>query len=74
MALTIRIIHGDGTELIKSVSSVMLMPDNEHVSKRVVYFEDTENKECVDVYNADVFVMNENGKTVADYHLVYPTK
>jgi len=64
--LTIRIIYPNGGELVKTVHSVMRRPGNETEtgSACITYFE---NDRAIDVYDAQVYVMNENGKTIADY-------
>ena len=71
--LTIRLVAPNGVERVKSVHSVMFVPTNKNTDGTDVvnYFieGDGDLREAVCVRNGDVYVMNDNGKTVADYHL-----
>lgn len=70
--LTIKIIDQDGIQLVKEVKSVILRPGKETEDGRncLTYFEtDLYHK---DVFWGDVYVMNDNGKTVANYCLGHP--
>lgn len=69
--LTIK-IRDNGIETVKEAKSVMLRPARESAtgSACLTYFEDESH--CTDVFWGDVYVMNSNGKTVADYCLGHP--
>jgi hypothetical protein len=72
--LTIKVCSNEGHELVKEVESVMLRPSKETASGHdcVTYFpvSNPSNPEiAVDVLEGTVYVMNSNGKTVADYYL-----
>jgi hypothetical protein len=65
--LTIKIIYNDSVT-IKEVEDVTLRPAVCDEGQSVIYTE----KGCasfVGVWEGDVYVMNENGKTIADFHL-----
>lgn len=64
--LTIRVIQEDGRELLKEVSSVMRRPGEETLTRSdcITYFED---ENAIDVFDGTIYVMNENGKTIAVY-------
>jgi hypothetical protein len=69
--LTIK-IRDNGIETVKEAKSVMFRPPRESTTGRscITYFEN--DFHCTDVFWGDVYVMNENGKTVADYCLGHP--
>jgi hypothetical protein len=71
--LTIRLVAPDGIERVKEVHSVMFVPTNKATDGCDVvnyFFEgDGDLAEAIKVNSGDVYVMNGNGKTVADYHL-----
>ena len=65
---TIRIKDASGHEWVKEATSVSFRPsDTDGESCWVTCFYADEAPEDID--EGDVYVMNENGKTVADYHL-----
>jgi hypothetical protein len=68
---TIKIVEPSGLELIKQVKAVMFMPDSKSQLGKdcVTYFETGDEPKAPDIYEGDIYVMNENGNTVADYHL-----
>jgi hypothetical protein len=75
--LTIKIVRNRGTpeyrEFVQEIRSVALNPESESQSGHPsVSFFDALGV-CVDIFEGDVYVMNENGKTIADYNLNYPT-
>lgn len=78
--LTVKVIRPDGSEFIKEASTVFLNTPKQSPTGRssVSFFVPllpavpigTEvGHECVDVYEGTVYVMNGNGKTVANYAL-----
>jgi hypothetical protein len=71
--LTVRVIEASGLEQVREVRSVMLRPAKESLtgSPCLTYFLDSGEgwSNSVDVYDGTVYVMNENGKTVASYFL-----
>jgi hypothetical protein len=71
---TIKIIEPSGLEIVKEVKSIMLRPASESASgaRCVTYFEVGSEAKAVDIFEGDVYLMNENGKTVADYCLGHP--
>lgn len=70
--LTVKIIDVQGFELVKEAKSVFYCPMfNESSAKVSIFLHDGRVEET---YLGDVYVMNENGKTVADYHLSPPPK
>lgn len=64
--LTIKIVY-DGSETIKEVESVALRSSLD-VSPSVTFTEKG-NAGFVSIWEGDIYVMNDNGKTIADYHL-----
>jgi hypothetical protein len=70
--LTIKIIENDGRETVKEINSVTLRPANESSSgSRCLTYFGFQNNEfyATDVFNGTVYIMNENGKTIANYVL-----
>lgn len=69
---TIRIMFESGLEVIHQATNVQSRPGTETLSgvQCVTWFEGNQGHDLYD--EVDVYVMNENGKTVADYHLHYP--
>ena len=66
--LTIKVVSGDGREMVKEVSSVELRPASETARQRacVTYYGVGEEPRAIeDIYDGWVYVMNNNGKTVA---------
>jgi hypothetical protein len=72
--LTIKVIQDGGREEIKEIKSAMLRPGCESYSgwPCITYFETGNESKAIDVFDGDVYIMNENGKTVADYCLGHP--
>lgn len=70
--LTIKIRAPNGNELTKEVISVMYRNAKESESGNpcVSYFA---LDGAVDVFEGQIWVMNRDGKTIADYELHYPT-
>jgi len=71
--LTIKIINGNGFEEVHEVKDVFMVP-SEHakmITGYVYYFVPGEST-ARNVTDGDVYVMNEHGKTIADYHLSSP--
>lgn len=68
--LTIKIIDENNTQIVQEAKSVIYVPKTEYNSNYVTYFE-TEVKR-VTVFSGDIYVMNDNGKTVANYCLGHP--
>jgi len=68
--LTIRIIGTDGNESVIEARSVFMnnWKQSKTMPQLVYYFVPGEST-ARDVREGDVYVMNENGKTIADYHL-----
>jgi hypothetical protein len=68
--LTVKVILPNGDQYIKEVSSVWMDKSTKDHPARVKFYERTL---CGDqIEEGDVYVMNENGKTIADYHLHCP--
>jgi hypothetical protein len=68
--LTMLLINKDGSELVKEIDSVMKRPAKESASNAscLTYFEKRhDGNQAVDVFDGTMFIMNENGKTVANY-------
>ena len=72
--LTIKVISKDGKECIEEVKSVMFNPATEQRSATMfVWYEDKEDLPYT-LYEGTVYVMNENGSTIAKYDIyVNPT-
>lgn len=73
--LTVKVIHSGGNEFIKEVSSVWVdvkWENGKPVSKNVYFYEAKGMLLGDRIEEGDIFVMNENGKTIADYHLHPP--
>ncbi len=64
--LTILVVYPDGTELVKEVDSVMRRNGVESESGAACITFWTKD-EVRDIFDGKVFVMNDNGKTVATY-------
>lgn len=69
--LTIRFKAWDGGEFVREISSLHYLPPTnlEERDRLTVKYADGEYS---DLYEGTAYVMNENGKTVADYHLSAP--
>ena len=67
---TVKIIGLDGTEWVKQTETVVY--ENLEIPQ-VICFGVSGSVPTNTIKEGDVYVMNENGKTVADYHL-HPIK
>lgn len=73
--LTIRVIEPSGIEEVREVKSTMLRPAIESPtgSPCLTYFmnsgEGNNWPNSIDVYDGTVYIMNENGNTIASYFL-----
>jgi hypothetical protein len=69
--LTIKIISEKGEQTIQEVKYVKAHPDPECSSsyKSVTYWETGNDPDRLLIMSGQVYVMNENGKTVADYKI-----
>ena len=69
--LTVKVRRMDGTEWVEEVSSVAYNSAGQSASGRpsVTFFRHGKEPLGTDVYEGKVYVMNENGKTIADYDL-----
>ena len=74
--LTIKVRRLDGSEWVEEASSVSLNTAGQSASGRIsfTYFRNGKEPLATDVYEGKIYVMNENGKTVADYELGTPPK
>lgn len=71
--LTIKVINErTGFEYIKEVKSVVLRPAQESASSsRCFTYYDRESDVAFDIFEGTVYVMNGEGKTVANYNFPY---
>jgi hypothetical protein len=69
--LTAKIIAIDGSETVQEIRSVELRPARESPtgSRYIMIWGIGEEPHSKNVFSGTVFVMNENGKTIADYFL-----
>lgn len=68
--LTIKVIGDDGSEFIKSdVRTVSFNPPVMESGRDASLFVWYKDEPAETFFSGKVYVMNENGKTVADYHL-----
>jgi len=67
--LTIKIIEKDGTEFVTETNRVANMKETDALDGRpgIVYWLPSGDR--INIYEGDVYVMNDFGKTIADYHL-----
>ena len=66
--LTIKIIGDDGTEFVKSeVKTVCFNPPTEQRGASLFIWYKEQIPETI--FSGKIYVMNENGKTVADYEM-----
>jgi hypothetical protein len=75
--LTIKIIGEDGVQIVKEVKSIMATPDHDNPNyfKRVSYWEPgVKSFDEYHVSHGKVYVMNDGGKTVADYMMTPSTE
>jgi len=72
--LTIKIRRPDGSEWVEEVSSVSLNTLKQSPTGRpsVSMFRHGKEPLCMDIFEGMVYVMNENGSTVANYDLGCP--
>lgn len=69
---TIKVIEEDGHEFVKSdVRTVAFNPPNADTDKNASLFVWYKDEPPETFLSGKIYVMNENGKTVADYH-IYP--
>jgi len=66
---TVKIIQEDGSERVREARTVMFNPPGKDRNASVFIFPGKSDDPTETVENALVYVMNENGKTVADYTL-----
>jgi hypothetical protein len=66
--LTIKIVRPNGSEYIEEATSVFLNTPEQspNINQSVTYFKEGK---AYDVFEGKIYVMNNNGKTVADYFL-----
>ena len=71
--LTVKVVASDGGESVLEATSVFMntLEQSKLMPSRVYYFVPGESN-CREVVAGDVYVMNEHGKTVANYHLYPP--
>ena len=69
--LTVKQVRPDGSEFIEEASSAGLNNAAQTLtgSPSVFYFTAEKEPRCVDIHEGVVYVMNSNGKTVANYDL-----
>ena len=71
--LTVKVRLPDGSEYVKEVSSVWFNVSKTDEPKYSVCYYEAKGMPLGDrIEEGDIFVMNENGKTIANYHLHYP--
>ena len=67
---TIKVIEDDGSEFVKSeIRSVAFNPPILETGKQPSLYVWYKDEKPETFLSGKVYVMNENGKTVADYHL-----
>lgn len=71
--LTVKVIGTDGNESVVEALSVFMNTREElKLQPSLVYYFVPGESTAREVREGDVYVMNENGKTIADYHLRSP--
>jgi hypothetical protein len=71
--LTVKVIGRDGNESVTEVLNVFMNTwEHSRLQPQLVYYFVPGESTARDVREGDVYVMNENGKTIADYHLCPP--
>lgn len=71
--LTVRVIGADGNEMVKEVTSVFMRPSEQSkLIHQSVYFFRPNGDLAETIEDGDVYVMNDAGKTIADYHIRPP--
>lgn len=67
---TIKVIEDDGHEFVKSdIKTVAFNPPIAETGKEASLFVWYKDEQAETFLSGKIYVMNENGKTVADYHL-----
>ena len=71
--LTIKIVGSDGNEAVHEAKEVFMIPSShaKMINGYVYYFVPGEST-ARDIVDGDVYVMNDYGKTIADYHIRPP--
>jgi hypothetical protein len=74
--LTVKVVHpGIGREFVVEVSAVQKRPAGESASGfPCVSYWRTKDGICEDIFQGIVYVMNELGKTIAVYELLFPVE
>ncbi len=67
--LTIRIVRKCGDEIIKEVETVSFMPASDQNSNPMLFIWPPNEKNAETIEDANVYVMNSEGKTVGIYNL-----
>jgi hypothetical protein len=69
--MTFRVIRPNGSEWVEEASSVALNTPEQSVTNRqsVTVFLVNKETKAVDIYDGRVYVMNGNGKTIANFDL-----
>lgn len=73
--LTVKIVSLNGHEIVREAECVVLYPSNESndgTSHLMVFKSLNADQGDEDIIQGHVYVMNENGKTIANYHLFPP--
>lgn len=71
--LTIKVVNSNGRELVKEIRSAMYRPPQEtEYNFWVLTYWPVANEPPEDVLEGSVYVMNDNGKTIANYCLSKP--
>ena len=67
--LTMRYIEDTGHEIVKEIESLMRVPayESETNSAYLIYWNIRNPEQPVEIYDGTVYVMNESGKTIANY-------
>ena len=70
--LTVKIIKLNGDELLYEATSVgMIAKEQSRLQNKLVFFNHP-TEASIYVEEGDVYVMNDHGKTIADYHIHTP--
>lgn len=72
--LTVKIIQPNNQEWIHETFSVSKNPPEQSFSGHESVSCFLLDKTCLDIYKGQVYVMNENGKTVGNYYLSWPNE
>lgn len=67
--LTMLHIEPDGTESVKEIKGFMKKPAKDSItnSDYLIYWCPNNDEYGVEIHDGRVFIMNENGKTIANY-------